>query len=137
MNDRPRDMYPVVLCGRTIPKQYLDECIAVMESLCFMLMAAEGTGNATMIRHASKRRNEAYSRLFGLYGLNHTGTTQHEMDLLLAVNEYVSAYGVVPEELFSGQFVASVMRRIRDSPAPAGKTVAGWFPNRKMMEVWS
>lgn len=137
MDDRQRDMYPVILCGRTIPEQYLDECIAVMEALCFTLMAAEGTGNAAMVKRASRRRDEAYSSLFGLYGLSHTGTTQHEADLLLAVNEYVYAYGVVPEELFSGQLVAGVMRRIRDSPAPAAGTAVGWFPDRSSMGAWS
>lgn len=47
MSDRLRGMYPVVLCGKTIPKQYLDECVSVMEDLCFTLMAAECTGNTT------------------------------------------------------------------------------------------
>lgn len=130
-------MYPVVLCGKTIPKQYLDECVAAMESYCCALMAGEGTGNTAIIKEAGERRDRAYSRLFGLYGLSRTGATRQEADLLRAVNKYVSAYGVVPKELFSGKFVDSFMRRIRDSPAPANGTAVGWFPDTEIMRSWN
>lgn len=90
-----------------------------------------------MIREASEKRDKAYSRLFELHGLRHDGTTQHEIDLLLAVNEYVSVYGVVPEELFSCQFINGLMRKIRDNQTPATGTAVGWFPDRELMREWS